>query len=233
MFRHGKQYGAFFCDLNQNDFHKNISYLIVMAKTPDITVSGKSANTCTGSTIIIKPLVEHKLQGPSPAWSIYLAPYSSLALSLNKYIGSAGIAALPEAALPFNCSMPDEEIFNILDMKMNESNSDIDPRLASVLNELSPLSPTQDSLIEVAKRHGLSTSRLRVIAKEQIGVPLSMLLVWQKSVKSLKAYSAGSSLSEAAHLGGFSDQAHFTRTVRKMFGITPSKSTQAFDYKKR
>jgi AraC-like DNA-binding protein len=36
---------------------------------------------------------------------------------------------------------------------------------------------------------------------------------------------AGASLAEAAYAGGFADQAHYTRAMRKMFGITPKSAS--------
>lgn len=127
--------------------------------------------------------------------------------------------------------MPDQEVFDILDRVMIESNHEIDPRLAAVLKDLDNAGP-KESLAQIAKQHDLSSSRLRVIAKEQIGVSLSAILVWQKLIKSMKALSVGSTLSEAAQIGGFSDQAHFTRTIRTMFGTTPSNTLPAFHYEK-
>jgi AraC-like DNA-binding protein len=50
---------------------------------------------------------------------------------------------------------------------------------------------------------------------------LSQWLLWRKLEQAALAISTGASLAEAAHAGGFADQPHFSRTMRRMFGLTP------------
>jgi AraC-like DNA-binding protein len=56
---------------------------------------------------------------------------------------------------------------------------------------------------------------------EQTGVGFRPYLLWLRIECALAAYVGGSSLTDSAHIGGFSDSAHFSRTFRKMFGIAP------------
>lgn len=231
MFLLRKQCGVFYCEVNRNDFHKNITCLLIFGKKDDVTVIDKSGTHHSGSPIIIKPLTEHTIVSSSPIWQVYLAPYSNYALSLYKFTNDSDISILPEGALPFHDGMPAEEILDTLDKAISQSCLNIDTRLISVLDDLE-IAGGQASLTEIAARYNISPSRLRTIAKEQIGVPLSMLIVFRKTVKAMNVLSLGATLSEAAHAGGFSDQAHFTRTTRKMFGTTPSAAAQAFDYEK-
>ena len=179
----------------------------------------------------VKPLVKHTITSTHPAWQIFLAPYSTFAVKLTEIEPDKDIAALSPNALPFHAAMSNEELVDILDVTSAESNVNIDSRLAAVLEEMEN-AKRLTSLTQVAKKHNLSASRLRVIAHEQIGVPLSMLIVFRKSVKAVKALSSGATLSEAAHAGGFCDQAHFTRTVRQLYGTTPSTTVDAFAYEK-
>lgn len=227
MFVFGKQYALGRCEIRENDFHKNIAYLIVLATRSEITVIGKSDTRHTGSSFLINPLVEHTfLKNSDPVLHIYLAPYATFAKSLDQFTSDSGISRLPPHALPFHSKMSEQEIIDHLEELMMKSNLDIDPRLAAALDDLD----TANSLVEIAKRCDLSPSRLRVIAKKQLGVSLETILVWRKLINSIKVLSSGATLSEAAQAGGFSDQAHFTRTMRSMFGITPSDSTQALHY---
>jgi AraC-like DNA-binding protein len=39
--------------------------------------------------------------------------------------------------------------------------------------------------------------------------------------RALQAAARGLSLTDAAHEAGFADAAHFTRTMRRHFGVTP------------
>jgi AraC-like DNA-binding protein len=38
-------------------------------------------------------------------------------------------------------------------------------------------------------------------------------------MRAVELFSAGTSLTDAAHGAGFSDSSHFSRTFRRMFGI--------------
>ena len=45
-------------------------------------------------------------------------------------------------------------------------------------------------------------------------------------VEALEAYAAGQSLTEAAHLAGFSDSAHFSRVFKRTFGLPATTLTR-------
>lgn len=68
----------------------------------------------------------------------------------------------------------------------------------------------------------LSESRLQHLFKEQVGVPIREYLLWRKLMQAIKSLSQFDFVTDAAHEGGFSDSAHFSRTFKRMFGITPT-----------
>jgi AraC-like DNA-binding protein len=73
---------------------------------------------------------------------------------------------------------------------------------------------------EVAQQVGLSTARLRVIAKRDLGVSLSDWMIWRKFERAVQLLAQGSTITSAAHGAGFADQSHFARAMRSHFGIT-------------
>ena len=231
MFVFGKHYSGGVCEVYQSVLHKIIPYLLVMARTPQgVTVVDADGVKHTGNAILIKPMVDHKfLLDTGEALHLFLAPYSDFADKLGDVVGDAEIALMPLDALPFTHKSSNKQIFGVLDDVMHKINTKIDPRLAIALHDLEE-SASSISLVEIANRCDISPSRLRVIAKQELGVSLSALLVWRKLVNAMKILSSGSSLSEAASEGGFSDQAHFTRTMRRVFGITPADSMKALNY---
>ena len=102
---------------------------------------------------------------------------------------------------------------------------DIDPRLALAVGALCG-QPGAVRVAEAAQLGELSVSRLRSLAREQLGVPLSTWLLWRKLERAIHALSRGASQAQAAIDGGFADQAHLSRTTRRMFGVTPRPSLQ-------
>ena len=77
------------------------------------------------------------------------------------------------------------------------------------------------SMAEVAGSVDLSPQRLRALARRELGMPLPRWRAWVRLRRAAEALVAGSSLAEAALEGGFADQAHMTRWMREMMGITP------------
>ncbi len=225
MFVFGKQYATNIGEICHNDLHQNVAYLIILGTTDDVTVVDKSGARHTAPAILVKPMAEHfVVQSSNVACHIFLAPYSSLAARLRKSTNDNEIEELSKDAFPFHSKMTGPEICKVLDELVGGIDPDIDPRLSAMLADLDK-APFKSTLADIAVDYDLSPSRLRVLAKEQIGVSLSNLLLWRKLVKALEVLASGSILSEAAQAGGFSDQAHFSRTTRKMFGITPHSST--------
>ena len=57
--------------------------------------------------------------------------------------------------------------------------------------------------------------------REQTGMAVRPYLRWLRLACALQAVARGQSLTAAAHEAGFADAAHFSRTMRRHFGVTP------------
>jgi AraC-like DNA-binding protein len=68
----------------------------------------------------------------------------------------------------------------------------------------------------------LSESRLLHLFKEEMGLPIRNYILWYRLKVALEHIIREGTLTEAAHMAGFSDQSHFTRTCQKMIGVPPS-----------
>lgn len=68
----------------------------------------------------------------------------------------------------------------------------------------------------------LSEGRLAHLFKEQIGISIHQYILWKKIEMAVKGALEGLSLTECAHLSGFTDSSHFSKTFKKMFGVYPS-----------
>jgi len=77
-------------------------------------------------------------------------------------------------------------------------------------------------LAELAARVGLSEGRLAHLFRRNVGIPMRQYRLWLRLGQAVRSISRGRSLTEAAHMAGFSDSAHFCRICRRMFGTAPS-----------
>ena len=74
----------------------------------------------------------------------------------------------------------------------------------------------------LARQVHLSSSRLSHLFKYHTGVPIRRYVVWARLRTVMAETAAGTSLTRAAHVAGFSDAAHLSRTFRQTFGFAPS-----------
>ncbi|HJZ76561.1 MAG TPA: helix-turn-helix domain-containing protein [Vicinamibacterales bacterium] len=79
----------------------------------------------------------------------------------------------------------------------------------------------QTSLTALAAVAGLSRSRLMHAFTESIGTPLRPYIRWLRVQRAICALYSGHTVTEAAHLAGFSDASHFARSLRRTLGATP------------
>lgn len=100
--------------------------------------------------------------------------------------------------------------------------SETDPRIHKVVAWAAEQIDRPISLSDALAVGGLSASRLRHLFVEQTGLPFKTYLLWLRLTRAVQVVAGGASLTQAAHEAGFSDSAHFSRTFRRMFGVSPA-----------
>jgi AraC-like DNA-binding protein len=97
-----------------------------------------------------------------------------------------------------------------------------DERIRKVQDYLRGLKTKKASLSAIAKEVYLSESRLVHLFKEQVGIPIRRYQLWLRLIDAVGYILDGRPLTESAHLAGFSDYAHLSRTFTHMFGYSLS-----------
>ena len=224
----GTSFAIFFHVSSGDVFQQHVASQIILGLDHDIHVLDEDDQEYSGRIVLIKPLVKSNIQCEGHYKHLFLSPTLGLTSDIIALAGEADIHILADATqLPFNIRAPRAELITALNRLDATSIERLDPRLLAVLEDLNQ-NLENPSILEAAKRSGLSRSRVRTLAREQMGIPLSNWVTWRKLVKSNKALSDGANLSEAAMAGHFSDQAHFSRTMKKMFGVTPTQASRVY-----
>jgi AraC-like DNA-binding protein len=76
------------------------------------------------------------------------------------------------------------------------------------------------TLSEIARAVHLSPERFRHLFLQETGIRFRPYVLWLRLELAMASYAAGNSLTEASHAGGFADSAHFSRTFKRMFGVS-------------
>lgn len=99
-----------------------------------------------------------------------------------------------------------------------------DPRLERALAALDQHLAGKVSAQALAQAAHLSLSQLERLFAHQLGLPVRRLVLWRRLRIALHLALAGGTLTEAAHGEGFADSAHFSRTMKQLFGVTAAAS---------
>lgn len=212
---------AIFCgQAADNTPHAHAAIQVVFGDHGNVTIVSGDGTEWTGPGFVIRPLVEHSLAPAGEVTLLYIEPQSPLAFQVADAIGDADIAAIDPSILSF---IPDQSpsLWGArLETLALTNGPGIDRRLLTAIRLLAD-EPGSSSIGDTALACDLSESRLRTLARDQLGLPLSTWLIWRKLERTTRALQEGTTLSEAAASGGFADQAHLARAMRRMFGITP------------
>jgi AraC-like DNA-binding protein len=104
-----------------------------------------------------------------------------------------------------------------------------DPRLERALAALDQQLSGKVSAHALAQAAHVSLSQLERLFSHQLGLPVRRLVLWRRLRVALQLALAGSTLTEAAHGAGFADSAHFSRTMKQLFGVTAAASLRQLE----
>jgi len=224
-FEFGALWAAYRGPAGENTPHAHVA--VQLAIGPDVCVELDGGARLDGPLVIVGPLLSHRLMpSPRPLGLLYLAPQARLAAALLAAIHPAGAAAAPaELVSALRGAAPAQWTVR-LEAALGTAMPALDARLAAALRD-AERDGAPGAVGRAAAAVGLSEARLRALARQQLHAPLSQWLLWRKLERAARAVAAGASLAAAAADGGFADQAHFTRTMRRMFGLTPTAAAAA------
>jgi AraC-like DNA-binding protein len=187
---------------------------------------------------IIPSDVSHQLISPMGKYnSILVDPLSLLGMRINHFLeyeqafNSFVVSVMEKINIPSHKAMFDfgaEHATNRIMRQLNEITSefpfrDMDKRIREALKKCLIKGGKELTLTNLAEWIYLSKSRSQHLFKQETGVQFRRYLKWIKTIEAVKyRYDFRSNLTEAAHMAGFSDLAHLSRTFKDMFGIPPS-----------
>jgi len=191
---------------------------------------------------IIDSKVEHQLQ-MAEGWVLLIEPKSDLGRELSiklagqsfKSFGSPFSRILETPTQAEDLAKLLAPLFKELELTNQSLLSNTllankstvqDKRIQQLLTELNQclhgdcIKPSNWRASQVASQLALSESRFLHLFSEELGIAWRPYLLWRRMMCAIQAIINNTSATDAAHLAGFSDSAHLSRTFRNTFGMT-------------
>jgi len=191
---------------------------------------------------IIDSKIEHQLQ-MAEGWVLLIEPKSDLGQELSiKLAGQSYKTFRSSFSIDIKPPTQTEDLTKLLaplfkeleltnqsllnNTLLTNKSTVLDKRIQKLLTELNQclhgncIKPSNWRASQVASQLALSESRFLHLFSEELGIAWRPYLLWRRMICAIQAIINNSSATDAAHLAGFSDSAHLSRTFRKTFGMT-------------
>lgn len=227
--RFGQAWAAFVGITGDNALHRH--HAIQAFAGQDLRVFDRDGAEAAGDGFVVPPDVWHRITTLQEGVFLYIDPGAPGGRAIANLLKAGMHALLPDEARSFRVIVADAladgdaadpigRLMRLLGL-CEASGDKIDPRIESLLEQIAVADPPILDSGGLAASLGLSRSRLVHLFTDSVGIPLRSFLLWTKLRRAFESIAAGSTLTEAAHSGGFADSAHFSRTCRAKFGINP------------
>jgi AraC-like DNA-binding protein len=198
--------------------HRHAAFQIAIAVRGEVGMADASGTEYRGEVLVVSPMTWHRMLAAPELVTFFVEPHCAFADRLREFDGITlvgGLRGLAEADIAPAAA---------------QASGELDPRLVAAMDLIMA---ARLSMPELAARVGLSPQRLRALAQQQLGMPLTRWRAWARLRRAGEALLGGQPLAEAAATAGYADQAHLTRWMREMMGLTPSEALFLLDSQSR
>lgn len=216
----GDRWATWSGDIGDGALHRHFAAQAIVSDRP-VRVFDALGCSVEAECVLIEPLAPHRVQPGCEAVLIYVEPGTRMEPDAGELLGSVraasslAIIGAPEGPRFWEgwLSSPPPAA-DVLDVRLVAALAFIERVLG-----LGPV-PLQ----MVATQSGLSTDRFRHLFADQVGLPYKRYILWRRLRLATTHLMDGQGVTTAAHAAGFSDAAHFARTLKSTFGVTASQA---------
>ncbi|WMJ72361.1 AraC family transcriptional regulator [Cytophagaceae bacterium ABcell3] len=237
MFYFNKNFGLFVGRLTDNKFHKHYAIQISLSLSAALELSVKNEQkSIVGNAFFISSNTEHKLWCDDIQLTILINPLCSTGQHLSQMFGCPCFQTVHnplQAKLNKSLkSLIGKEssfenfclnITETLNQNKNEYHVKINLKDDRIMKALAIMEGNFEkvySLEEISSLCYLSPSRFLHLFKETTEINFRRYQLWNRLIKSMP-FLKNNSITETAHICGFSDSSHYTRTFKETFGVNP------------
>ncbi len=210
--------------------HRFPAFALLVGHHDPVLVHTGDGATIDAPAVLVPPMVDHQIGECGPVTVVFAQAYSPMRSVLAAGLGTGTVAPIDLETLPevewADAQSVADALHAIDPPATGGPGVAVSPVILKVIERLAA-DPAAVSLRELAEAAGVSPSWLRQLARRELGLPLSAWVPWRKMELAAAALADGCSIAEAAQRGGFADQAHFTRTIRRLLGVAPTEAARS------
>lgn len=207
-------------DIGDGVVHRHFAAQAIVSDSP-VRVFDEHGRYVEAEYVLIDPLTLHKVMPGRKAKLIYIEPGKRMgpdAVELLRPVRSAKSLAIVSSTEGLRFW----SIWLSTPAPLLES---IDARLSATLEFIEGALAYGPVPLQIAASQAqLSPDRFRHLFADQMGLTFRRYVLWRRLRLASTYLMDGQEMTTAAHAAGFSDAAHFARTIKSTFGVT---ATQA------
>ncbi|CAI8869670.1 helix-turn-helix domain-containing protein [Pseudomonas chlororaphis] len=206
----GRDYGLIQGELGRTAPHAHYAHQLILAPAAPVTVS-LDGQPCTAQHVFIPAMQWHAiLDAPGTLFTLYAEPLTIDAQALQHSLLGVELTLPALAEALRYCPRR-----TLQDRRIEKALAALDRQLAGKV-----------SASALAAHAHLSLSQLERLFSGHLGLPVRRLVLWRRLRLAMGLVLAGQAITEAAHGAGFADSAHFSRTLKTLFGVTARQALQ-------
>jgi AraC-like DNA-binding protein len=209
----GRDYGLIHGELGRTTPHAHYAHQLILAPDRPVTVSLDGVPQTAHRLFIPSQLSHSIVEAQDAVFTVYAEPLMFDGQTLRDCV--------------FNSELSLESLDNAVRHCPQRALND--PRIERALATLDGLLTSKVPASALAAEAHLSLSQLQRLFASQLGLPIRRLVVWRRLRLAVVLILNGSTVTEAAHEAGFADSAHFSRSLKKLFGVTARQALHRID----
>ena len=224
----------FFGRASDNRLHRHYAVQLALSAFDAVRLTDEAGRRHAGGFVGCAAGTMHRLEPTDDeVILVYLEPTSTIGLAAQKKLdGISIIELLPQptrvdalrSAIANGSPKAAEALLHSIFCGGNLAGGHHrDPRISALIDSAA-FQTVPPALVQAARQFALSPSRFSHLFTAEMGIAYSAFRKWRKLLVTLESVAKGTKLTAAAHEGGFADSAHFSRTFKDTFGLTPTEA---------
>lgn len=214
--RLGDRWAVWHGNIGDGVIHRHFAAQAIISDRP-VRVFDADARYVEAECVLIDPLALHRVASGQKAMLIYIEHGKQIAAEAVELLAPVRSST----SLAMIRSADNASFWSTLLSKPVPRFDAIDARLSAALEFVeSELAFGPVPLQKAANQSHLSPDRFRHLFADQMGLAYKRYVLWRRLRLASTYLMEGQDVTTAAHAAGFSDAAHFARTIKSTFGVT-------------